>query len=49
MTKKELRSNFTDFRYLDSSIEGEHIREFVRYEEVVALMKDLGLIEDSDR
>jgi len=38
-----IRKYFTDFRYLSSSKEPDIYREFVRYDEVVCLLKHMDI------
>lgn len=44
-TKLDLRSYFLDRRYLSSIDEPNIIREYVRYEDVIRLLDDIGYDE----
>lgn len=46
MTRKEIRKNFNDFRYLASTEHPDIIKEFVLYEEVIKLLKELKIIDN---
>lgn len=47
MTRKEIRGHFSDFRYLTSTDKPYIFKEFVLYEEVIKLLKEIGVYNDN--